>query len=187
LPVAALAGFSTLAIVQDAKAIDLTKLDPKEIAKQLAENPPFFLKVATKTSKWNEPAEPLKIAGPIYFVLTKGLAVWLIKSSDGLIPMNTGRSESGSMIEASVKKLGFDSKGIKLLLACHAHIDHVGAHAYIQKLSGAKVAIMDVKGGKADFFYAAFTASLTRIIAQGDAGGDRDDRAVQARHSATDS
>ena len=108
----------------------LQKMDPKEVAKLFEKNPPLFLKVATKTAKWNDTAEPVKIAGPIYFVGTKGLSVWLIKSSAGLILLNTAMPGSGPMTEASIRKLGFKPEDIKLLLTCHAHIDHVGAHAY---------------------------------------------------------
>lgn len=44
------------------------------------------------------------------------------------------------MIEASIRKLGLKPENIKILLAGHAHIDHVGGHAYTQKLSQAHVA-----------------------------------------------
>ena len=33
-----------------------------------AKNPKAFLELMTKKFKWNEPAEPMKVAGPIYFV-----------------------------------------------------------------------------------------------------------------------
>ncbi len=67
------------------------------------------------------------------------------------------------MIEALIKKLGFKASDIKLLLTCHAHIDHVGGHAYIKKISGADVAIINmdadllISGGKADFHCAGIT------------------------------
>ena len=156
---------------QDAQKVDLSKLDPskmkpEEIQKVLAENPPLFLKVAVKQAKWNDATDPLRIAGPIYFVGTRGLAVWLIKTSEGLILMNTAMPGSGPMTEASIRKLGFKPEDIKLLLTCHAHIDHVGAHNYFKKLAGAQVAIIDIEkenlesGGKTDFFYAAFPEFL---------------------------
>ena len=48
---------------------------------------------------------------------------------------------------------------IKLLLTCHAHIDHVGGHVHIKKASGAQVVMMREEvellssGGKTDFYY----------------------------------
>jgi metallo-beta-lactamase class B len=135
---------------------------PAEVEKfmdSLAKDPPKFLNFAEKAMKWEVPAEPGHIAGPIYFVGTKGLAVWLFKTSDGLIILDTGMPSSGPMIEESIKKLGFNPADIKLLLANHPHIDHVGAHAYLQKISGAKVAMIAESvaemesGGAIDFFY----------------------------------
>ena len=132
----------------------------KAAAKEaLANHPNIFLVVAAKAGKWEVPAEPRHIAGPLYFVGTEGLGVWLIKSSAGLILLNTGMPGSGPMIEKSIRTLGFNPKDIKLLLASHAHIDHAGGHAYIEKISGAKVAMIAeevpllTSDGRTDFFY----------------------------------
>lgn len=128
----------------------------------LAKNPPLFLELARKTLKWDEPAEPAKIVGPIYSVGTKGLSVFLVKTTEGLIVINTAMPGSGPMIEAAIRKLGFDPKDIRLLLGGHAHSDHVGAHAYLQRLSGARVGMINEEkdlmesGGKLDFHYAAY-------------------------------
>jgi metallo-beta-lactamase class B len=135
------------------------KMTPEQAKAAMAAKPELFLKVARTSMKWDEAAEPMKVAGPIHFVGTKGLSMWLIKSSEGLILLNTAMNESGPMVEASIKKLGFDPKDIKWLLAGHAHVDHVGGHAYIQKLTSAKVAIAAEEvglmetGGKGTFNY----------------------------------
>jgi metallo-beta-lactamase class B len=102
----------------------------------LAKNPELFLQTASKLLGWNEPVDPIKIAGPIYFVGTKGLAAYLITGSEGHILLYTAMPSSGPMIEASIRKLGFKTEDIKLLLTGHAHIDHTGGHAYI-KISSA--------------------------------------------------
>lgn len=125
----------------------------------LADNPRIFLEVARKHFKWDEPAEPARIVGPIYFVGTKGLTVYLIATPEGHIVINTGMPGSGPMIEASIRKLGFRPEDIKILLIGHAHVDHAGGHAYLKKLSGARIAIIREEkelfesGGKLDFHY----------------------------------
>lgn len=127
----------------------------------LADKPALFLEAARKALKWDDPAEPAKIAGPIYFVGTKGLAVYLITGSEGHIVLNTGMPGSGPMIEKSIKKLGFKPEDVKLLLTGHAHIDHAGGHAYLKKVTGAKIAMIREEkalfesGGKLDFHYGA--------------------------------
>jgi metallo-beta-lactamase class B len=95
----------------------------------LAKDPKLFLETAEKMMGWNEPAEPTKIVGNIYFVGTKGLTAWLITGSEGYILVNSAMPPSGKLIEASIHKLGFRPENIKLLITCHAHIDHVGGHA----------------------------------------------------------
>ncbi|TNC69817.1 MBL fold metallo-hydrolase [Rubellimicrobium roseum] len=67
--------------------------------------------------------------GPISFVGTRGLGICLIETGDGLILMNTGMPGSGPMIEEPIRALGHDPAEIEILLAGHAHVDHVGGHA----------------------------------------------------------
>ena len=120
---------------------------------------------AEQLSSWHVPAKPTRIVGPIYFVGTKGLGVWLITTSEGHLLLNTGMPRSGPMIEDSISELDFKPQDIKILLACHPHIDHVGGHAYIKTISGAQVAMLDAgvevlqTGGKADFLYGECSGS----------------------------
>lgn len=132
---------------------------PKVTKDLLAQNNKLFLTLASKSLKWEEPVEPLKIAGPIYFVGTRGLGSYLIVTSEGHILFNTGMPSSGPMIVESIQKLGFKLTDIKLMINGHAHVDHAGAFAYLKEKTGAKVAVMreDVQamadGGKDDFHY----------------------------------
>jgi metallo-beta-lactamase class B len=135
---------------------------PQPTPDALAKDPVLFLKTARTVLKWDEPAEPAKIAGPIYFVGTKGLSSFLITGSEGHILVYTGMPGSGELIEKSIAKLGFKPKDVKILLTGHAHCDHVGGHAYLKKVTGAKIAMMREEvelfqsGGKADFHYGAY-------------------------------
>jgi len=93
---------------------------PKGITEEdLANNNRFFLELARKALKWEEPAEPVKIAGPIYFVGTKGLGAFLITIAEGYILMNTGMPSSRPMIVDSIRKLGFKPEDIKLMITHH--------------------------------------------------------------------
>jgi metallo-beta-lactamase class B len=129
---------------------------------ELAKDPARFLETAQKVLKWNEPTEPTRIVGPLYFVGTKGLAAYLITTPQGHVLMNTAMPVSAPAIADSIRKLGFKPEDVKLLLAGHAHIDHVGGHAHIQQLSGARVAAIAEEveliqsGGKLDFLYGAY-------------------------------
>lgn len=151
---------SLLIVVATAPGILFAAEPTPEQAAEITRDPDLFLATASKMFEWESPAEPFKLVGPIHFVGTKGLAVWLITGSQGHVLLNTAMPGSGPMIEASIRKLGFDPQDIKLILASHAHVDHVGAHAYMRSRIDAQVAIIAGEqallesGGKTDPFYA---------------------------------
>jgi len=127
---------------------------------QLANDNKLFITIASKALKWEEPEEPVRILGPLYFVGTKGLGVFLFTTSEGHILMNTGMPSSGPMIVESIRKLGFKPEDIKIMINGHAHADHAGAFAYMKDHFGPQLAVMkdDVaameSGDKDDFKYA---------------------------------
>jgi metallo-beta-lactamase class B len=109
---------------------------------------------------WYKPTEPFHVAGSIYYVGTRGLSVFLIKTSDGDILLGGAAPGTAPLIEASIRKLGFESGDIRILLLNHAHFDHAGTLADFKKLTGAKVEVMegDVEllksGGRTDYLFA---------------------------------
>jgi metallo-beta-lactamase class B len=110
---------------------------------------------------WVEPTDPIRIAGPISYVGTRGLAAYLFTTPDGHILLDGGVSSSAKAIEASIRKLGVRPEDIRILLITHAHLDHAGTIAYFRKLSSGRVAVMDrdfetlASGGRTDFQYGA--------------------------------
>src|SRR5262249_37862723 len=57
------------------------------------------------------------------------------------ILMNSDYESSVPVIRASVEKLGFNFKDIKILIAGHAHPDHVEGDAMVKELTGAQVIV----------------------------------------------
>ena len=98
---------------------------------------------AQSDRSWREPFEPVKIAGNIYYVGTRGLSSFLIVTPAGGIVLDSGEAESVPFIRANIEKLGFRLTDVRLLLAGHAHFDHVGGHADLKRLTGAQVVAMD--------------------------------------------
>src|SRR5271167_2115419 len=62
---------------------------------------------AVDANTWKQPIEPFHIAGPIYYVGTRGLSVFLITTSDGDILLGGAIPGTAPLIEASIRKLGF--------------------------------------------------------------------------------
>src|SRR4051794_36310354 len=83
---------------------------------------------------WNNPYPPYRIMDNFYFVGTEMLASFLFVTPDGLILMNSNYETSVPVIQASVKELGFNFKDVKILIAGHAHPDHVEGDALVKEL-----------------------------------------------------
>lgn len=89
---------------------------------------------------WNARHDPVRIYGDSYYVGTDGLGAILLTSNDGHILIDGGLPESAPMILASIRALGFRIEDVKLILNSHAHFDHSGGIAALQRASGATVA-----------------------------------------------
>jgi metallo-beta-lactamase class B len=110
-------------------------------------------------SDWVRPTAPIRIAGTIHYVGTYELGAYLITSPDGHILLDGAVREAVPAIVESIRKLGFDTKDIKILLISQAHFDHVGSLAYFKRLTGARVEVMAgddasvESGGRADYLF----------------------------------
>ncbi|HEX8430102.1 MAG TPA: subclass B3 metallo-beta-lactamase [Longimicrobium sp.] len=85
------------------------------------------------------PAEPFRIAGNLYYVGASDAAAFLITGPDGHVVIDGGYPGTAPMIMASIAQLGFDIRDVELLLNSEPHIDHAGGLAALQKASGAKL------------------------------------------------
>jgi metallo-beta-lactamase class B len=88
---------------------------------------------------WTTPIEPFRVIDNIYYVGTEGIAVYVIRTSHGLILMDTAMPESTGLIKDSIAKLGFKVGDIKYILNSHAHLDHTGGFAEMKKDTGAQL------------------------------------------------
>src|SRR5262245_48830465 len=110
---------------------------------------------------WTTPFPPHRIVGNIYYVGSKGLASYLITTSQGNILINSSLEASVPLIRESIEKLGFHFSDTKILLISHAHWDHCAGSVLVKELTGAKYYVMDgdvdvvESGGKTDFQYGA--------------------------------
>src|SRR5688572_28518266 len=92
--------------------------------------------------EWHEPFPAHKLIGNVYYVVSKDLATYLITTPEGHILINSGFERTVPLIQKSVESLGFKMSDVKILLASHAHSDHVAGHSALQKLTGAQVFVM---------------------------------------------
>ncbi len=132
-----------------------------------------FIQPPVMSDNWSKDYEPFRIAGNVYYVGTYDLASYLIVTPAGNILINTGLAESAPMIKAHVEKLGFKFSDIKILLATHAHYDHVGAMAAVKEMTGAKMLIEESDaqvlgdGGNSDYSFGGKGATFEPVKADG--------------------
>lgn len=90
-------------------------------------------------SNWNAPQQPMRIYGNTYYVGMAGLSAVLIHGDSGSILLDGDLPQSAPEIEAHIRTLGFRIEDVKYILNSHAHFDHAGGIAALQRDSGAEV------------------------------------------------
>jgi metallo-beta-lactamase class B len=88
---------------------------------------------------WNRPQEPFRLFANSYYVGTAGLSAILVTGDAGHILLDGGLPQSAALIDANIRKLGFKTTDVKLILNSHGHYDHAGGIAALQRASGARV------------------------------------------------
>jgi metallo-beta-lactamase class B len=89
---------------------------------------------------WNRPHEPFKIFGNTYYVGPEGISSVLVLGNQGAILLDGGLPQSAPIIDANIRKLGFKTTDVRMIVNSHAHYDHVGGIAALQRFTGATVA-----------------------------------------------
>jgi len=118
---------------------------------------------------WNDPFPPHKIMDNMYYVGTKELASFLFVTPQGNILMNSNYDSSVPVIKASVERLGFKFSDIKILIAGHAHPDHVGGDNAVKELTGAQVVVGRVDEAKTkDLHPEGKEHPIDRLVDDGD-------------------
>lgn len=100
-------------------------------------------KMSATLGKWlNDPAiqsiAPYKVFDNVYNVGICWVSAWLIKTSDGLILIDSIYEPYTQQMLDNVRTLGFNPNDIKLVLLTHGHFDHVGGVTWLQKHTNAK-------------------------------------------------
>jgi metallo-beta-lactamase class B len=98
---------------------------------------------------------PFQVFDNLYYVGADWVAAWLLKTSDGLILIDSLYGELLPLIEEGIVELGFDPADIRYVLVTHAHFDHAGGAKRFQDKYGATVGMVEedwqLAAGKPDF------------------------------------
>lgn len=125
----------------------------------------FSTPLAAQNADWTRPFPPFKLIGNVYWVGTYDLSTYLVTTDAGHVLVNTGLAETVPQIKAGVEQLGFKLTDVKILLATHAHFDHVAGLAELKRLTRAQMMMSEADsvlledGGKSDFRFGADAAA----------------------------
>jgi metallo-beta-lactamase class B len=98
--------------------------------------------------EWNRHLEPRRVFGTTYSVGVAGISAVAIDTGDGLILLDGGLPQTAPMIDGNLGRLGLRTADIRLILNSHAHYDHAGGIAALQRASGATV-VASASGARA--------------------------------------
>jgi metallo-beta-lactamase class B len=119
--------------------------------------PPAPPDPCANAAAWNTPQRPFRLHGATYYVGTRCLSAILVTSPAGHVLIDAGLPTSAALVLDNVRALGFRVADVKLLLNSHAHFDHAGGLAAVQRASGAA---------------AAASQASARVLAAGASGRD---------------
>jgi len=109
-----------------------------------------------ESRSWNQPVEPFRIIGNVFYVGASDVTSYLIVTTEGHILIDGGFVETAPMIRSNIEKVGCRLADVKILLNTHAHFDHAGGLAALKQQSGAQLIVSErdapllERGGKND-------------------------------------
>ena len=101
--------------------------DPFECLRQGCERP------------WEVAVEPFPITARTFYVGNGWVGAYLIETSDGLILIDATMQPQVYLVLDSIRRLGFDTADVRLVLLSHGHYDHCGGIRAIAEETGARV------------------------------------------------
>lgn len=88
---------------------------------------------------WNRPHAPVHVFGNTWWVGVNGLSAVAIDTAAGTILLDGALSQSVPLLKASLNAARLRLADVKLIGNTHAHFDHAGGIAALQRESGATV------------------------------------------------
>ena len=87
--------------------------------------------------------EPFQIFDNVYFVGINFVSAYVIKTSEGLILIDSLFDPYVEEIPKKIRRLGLDPEDIKYVIVTHGHFDHVGGASYFQKKYKSQVVMSE--------------------------------------------
>lgn len=124
-----------------------------------AEAPLPQLKAYEVRESWRQPVAPFRIADRTWYIGTAGLSALVVVGRDGAVLVDGGMPQAAQMLLRHLREVGVTDGQLKWIVHSHAHADHAGPLAAVQRATGARVAtnaesaVLLARGGSDDLHY----------------------------------
>src|SRR3989304_591120 len=102
------------------------------------------------------------------FILNVSINCYLVRTSNGFILIDTGRTNKRNVIEKELEKADCNPGNLKLIVLTHGDFDHCGNAAYLRKKFGSQIAMHQCDSGMVEYGDMLWNRSkqniLTRMI-----------------------
>jgi metallo-beta-lactamase class B len=89
------------------------------------------------------PVPPFKMFDNLYYVGVDWVSAYVLKTSGGLIIIDTLYDNFSDHTVKSIEQLGMNPKDVKYVIVTHGHNDHVGGAITVQSVSGARLVMAE--------------------------------------------
>lgn len=108
---------------------------------------------------WRQPITPFKIADRTWYIGTAGLSALVVVGDAGAVLIDGGMPQAADMLLGHLRGVGIADGQLKWIVHSHAHADHAGPLAAVQRATGARVAtnaessVLLARGGTDDLHF----------------------------------
>lgn len=137
------------------------------------------LEAYTVQESWRQPVAPFRIADNTWYIGTATLSALLVKTPAGAILVDGGMPQAADMLLKNLQAAGVQPRDVRMIVHSHAHADHAGPLAALQRATGATLvsnaesAWLLARGGSDDLHFGddlVFPpAQADRIVHDGEA------------------
>lgn len=104
---------------------------------QAAEPPLPQLEAYTVQESWRQPVTPFRIADNTWYIGTAAITALLVNTKEGAILIDGGMPQAADMLLANLRTAGVAPRDVRTIVHSHAHADHAGPLAALQRATGA--------------------------------------------------
>lgn len=82
-----------------------------------------------------------KIFDNVWYVGFQTVSVYLVRTSDGLVLIDSGYAQTVDWLVENIRAAGFSPTDVKYIFVTHSHVDHASGAGRLKQITGARVGL----------------------------------------------